>query len=297
MSRFLDALQSGEVLLMDGAMGTELQRAGLSVGGCCEAWNLTAPERVRAVHDAYRAAGARVLVMNTFQSNPAALARHGLAAQVTEINTAALNIARTAAAGGFVLASVGPLEEQDQLDAVVRSLTGADGVLLETWSDPVALFTLRSVSEPLRELAGVPTLLSLTYLRRPDGQLATASGHPPEWFALQAAHYGVAALGVNCGRDIGMADVSEIIRRYRQATDLPLFARPNAGTPTRAGGQFIYPHTPETMAAGLPALLAAGAVMVGGCCGTTPAHIAAMRAELDAHRPRRNGVHPGQWRP
>lgn len=292
MSRLLDALQSGEVLLMDGAMGTELQRAGLPAATCCEAWNLTAPEPVRAVHEAYCTAGARVLVANTFQSNPAALARHDLAEKLTEINAAALTIARTAAGSGFVLASVGPLEEPDQLDPVVRSLTAADGVLLETWSDPVALFTLNAVTEPLRELAGVPTLLSLTYLRRPDGKLATRSGHPPEWFAMQAEHYGVAALGVNCGRDIGLADVIEIIQRYRQATTLPLFARTNAGTPTRDGDRFVYPLTPAMLAQGLPPLLAAGAVMVGGCCGTTPEHIAAMRTVLDARKPEGNGAHP-----
>jgi 5-methyltetrahydrofolate--homocysteine methyltransferase len=93
---------------------------------------------------------------------------------------------------------------------------------------------------------------------------------------------GIAALGVNCGKDIGMDEIIEIIRQYRKVTDLPLFARPNAGTPTKKGKRWVYPLTPKEMAARLPELLEAGVCMVGGCCGTTPAHIAAMRPIVDA---------------
>ena len=92
---------------------------------------------------------------------------------------------------------------------------------------------------------------------------------------------GVSALGVNCGRDIGMDDIIEIVRRYRQVTDLPLFARPNAGTPVCEGDRWVYPLTPAEMARRLPELLEAGISMVGGCCGTTPEHIAAMRPVVE----------------
>jgi 5-methyltetrahydrofolate--homocysteine methyltransferase len=132
------------------------------------------------------------------------------------------------------------------------------------------------------EVEATPLLLSLTYRRAPSGQFVTHSGHAPETYARHAEKHGVAALGVNCGRDIGMDDVIEIIRRYRDHTDLPLFARPNAGTPTREGERWVYPHTPQTMAERLPELLEAGVRMVGGCCGTTPAHIAAFRPIVDA---------------
>jgi 5-methyltetrahydrofolate--homocysteine methyltransferase len=101
---------------------------------------------------------------------------------------------------------------------------------------------------------------------------------------VQAEQNGVAALGVNCGRDIGMDEVIEIIRRYRQVTKLPLFARPNAGTPQREGERWVYPQTPEMMAERLPELFEAGATMVGGCCGTTPEHIAAFRRMLGIPR-------------
>src|SRR5439155_108011 len=170
MSRFREALQSGRVLLMDGAMGTELQRAGLQPGECGEFWNLTKPEAVRAIHEAYVDAGARCLLTNTFQANPTALAKHGKSEQLESINRA--------------------------------------------------------------------------------------------------------ALGVNCGREIGMSEIIQIVRRYRQVTDLPLFARPNAGTPERSAKRWLHPQTPADMAARLPELLETGLAMIGGCCGTTPAHIA-----------------------
>jgi methionine synthase I (cobalamin-dependent) len=110
----------------------------------------------------------------------------------------------------------------------------------------------------------------------------TASGHAPEWFASRAAAWGVAALGANCGRDVDLRDIIEIIRRYRSETDLPLFARPNAGTPRQVKGEWVYPLTPQEMAEQIPELLEAGVAMVGGCCGTTPEHIAALRPVVAA---------------
>src|SRR5205814_3734550 len=134
----------------------------------------------------------------------------------------------------------------------------------------------------------LPVLVSATYYHDTAGKLKTYTEHSPEAIAQQARGIpGVAALGVNCGRDISMDDCAEIIRRYRSVTDLPLFARPNAGTPTQVEGQWVYPRTPEAMAAKLPELLEAGVSMVGGCCGTTPAHIAAFRRVVDAWNAKR----------
>jgi 5-methyltetrahydrofolate--homocysteine methyltransferase len=295
MSRFLKALYSERVLLMDGAMGTQLQRAGLRPGEPGAQWNLTHPEKVRAIHEAYLAAGADCLLTNTFQSNPAALARHGLDDQVEAINQAAIALARSARGGRpFVLADVGPMHDEgegasdglgdpDILRRTVRTLLDTDALLFETWSDPVALLKLSSIIGPVLDLAGLPTLLSLTYSRRDGAQrgLWSHSGHPPEWFAMQARHSGIAALGVNCGRDVGMDEIIDIVRRYRQVTDLPLFARPNAGTPSERGDEWLYPRTPAEMAERAEELLEAGATMIGGCCGTTPEHIAAFRTVID----------------
>ncbi|MBL8794888.1 MAG: homocysteine S-methyltransferase family protein [Planctomycetia bacterium] len=286
MSRFLEALHSGRALLMDGALGTELQRAGLGGGACGERWNLDHPDRVRAIHQAYRDAGADCLLTNTFQSNPTALARHGLRERLEAINEAGLKLARSVEGQPFVLGDIGPLSapgvlpDPNELRLLVGTLLTADAILLETWSDPVPLMAVTSICGPLREMSGLPMLLSITY-RRTESGIHSFSGHPPEWFALQARQVGVDALGVNCGRDLGLDEVVEIVRRYRQITDLPLFARPNAGTPVQTSDGWTYPLTPEALAARVPELLAAGVRMMGGCCGTTPAHIAACRPVVD----------------
>jgi 5-methyltetrahydrofolate--homocysteine methyltransferase len=160
----------------------------------------------------------------------------------------------------------------------LTAFRGVDALLLETLSDwPAA--QIRGCARAFAD-RDVPVLVSLTYWRTPAGELRTYGGEPPEHYARMAQADGVAALGVNCGRDIGMEEVIEIVRRYRTGTDLPLFARPNAGTPVRVEGRWLYPRTPEEMAARVPELLAAGATLIGGCCGTTPAHTAAFGAVL-----------------
>jgi 5-methyltetrahydrofolate--homocysteine methyltransferase len=291
MSRFTDTLRSGRVLLMDGAMGTELQRAGIRPGECYELWNLTHPDWVRAIHQAYVSAGARCLLTNTFQAQPPALAEHGLQERLAEINAAAVAIARSACgSAGFVLASIGPSSQPlspTHWAQLVRSLHAADGLLLETWSDLRGLTALQELRRANEELAALPVLCSLTYRRETSGELRTLEGLAPEAIAGLVRDSGIAALGVNCGRDLGMDEISAILRRYRRATDLPLFARPNAGTPARRGDCWVYPQTPAYMADRLPELLAAGLAMVGGCCGTTPEHIAAFRSVVEAWNGRR----------
>ncbi|MHB1426117.1 MAG: homocysteine S-methyltransferase family protein [Gemmataceae bacterium] len=293
MSRFLEALRSGRVLLMDGAMGTELRRAAIGSDECGELWNLTHPDRVGAIHQAYADAGAEVLLTNTFLANPSHPRDFALEDRLEEITRSAVRLARkTVGRFRFVLGDISPLLEANdgpefpdykELGRILLSLDGVDGFLFETCSSPRALSAVQYAFQRITEIE-IPLLLSLTYLRASSGQLVTFSGHAPEIFARHAERHGVAALGVNCGRDIGMDDIIEIIRRYRAVTDLPLFARPNAGTPTKQGDRWLYPHTPEAMAARLPELLEAGVNMVGGCCGTTPEHIAAFRTAIARRR-------------
>jgi 5-methyltetrahydrofolate--homocysteine methyltransferase len=208
----------------------------------------------------------------------------------------ALRLARSACGPeGFVLADIGPVLEgvscaallaNKSLVSVVRALCRADALLLETYSRPGVIEVVRflhevAAAEPDKE---TPILLSMAFLRTSTGEPRTFSGHWPENFA-SVPH--IAGLGANCGRDIGMDEIINIIRRYRQATDLPLFARPNAGTPQRVGDQWTYPHSPHEMAARLPELLEAGVSIIGGCCGTRPEHIAAFRPTVEdwnAHR-------------
>jgi methionine synthase I (cobalamin-dependent) len=270
---------------MDGAMGTEIQRAGIAPGESYEAWNLTHPDQIQSIHQAYVDAGARVLLTNTFQANPAALARHGLQDQVETIGQAALGLARSVARDGlFVLADMGPMPSEMVsypgasrvlLQPMAGLLGSADGIVLETFSDLTA-FHLVELLQQSNDFADKAVLVSFGFLHGPSG-ICTRDSRTPEAIARQASHHDLTALGANCGRDIDMCDVLEIVRRYRQATDLPLFARPNAGTPTRVGDRWVYPQTPEKMARRLPELLEAGITMVGGCCGTTPEHIAQFR--------------------
>jgi methionine synthase I (cobalamin-dependent) len=294
MSRFLETLKSGRVLLMDGAMGTELQRAGIGEGECYEAWNLTQPEKVRAIHQAYVDAGAEVLLTNTFQANYGSLAKYGLLENDSSIRTASLRVAREAGGSDrFVLYDSGPFSKdrprRDAWSAVGSvAVEGADAILLETASEINDLLNVHLERERW-EIDGerLPILMSWTYRKDAKGAIRGIKHHSPSIPARFTRFHAVAALGVNCGRDIGMDEIIEIIRRYRQVTDLPLFARPNAGTPTRVGDRWVYPLTPEKMAERLPELLEAGVSMVGGCCGTTPEHIAAMRPIVDAWNAKR----------
>jgi 5-methyltetrahydrofolate--homocysteine methyltransferase len=279
-------------------MGTELQRRGLKPGENPSTWVELHPGKVRAVHRAYLAAGAEVLLTNTFlaadNSYGEAMRRLGRGWDLTEPWMRACALIGPEAR--FRLASHGPVvrpasgREFDRLNWLYipkvcnnfqphKCCHVTDATLLETCSTPRVRFGLRWMRKNAPER---PLLLSLTYLRDERGRLVTRSGHTPEWFARRAVGYGADALGVNCGRDIGMDEIVEIVRRYRDHTNLPLFARPNAGTPKQKGNRWIYPQTPEMMAERLPELLEAGLSMVGGCCGTTPEHIAAFRPVVDA---------------
>jgi 5-methyltetrahydrofolate--homocysteine methyltransferase len=274
---------------MDGAMGTELQRHGLAAGECGELWNLTHPERVQRIHTAYRHAGASCLVTNTFQANPAALGKHGLQSRWEDINRAAGELARSAAGTeALVLADIGPgiglpLQEPTIYRQFAQSFGSADGLLLETQSSITDLERLVRGRDRADEQGRLPILFCVTYLRDASGQIVTwEEKQPPEYYAERATELGVDAVGVNCGREIDMQAVIEITRRYRRVTNLPLLARPNAGTPVPIDGRWVYPRGPEEMAGQLPELLAAGAIMIGGCCGTTPEYIAAFRSVLTA---------------
>jgi 5-methyltetrahydrofolate--homocysteine methyltransferase len=284
MADLLTMLRSGRVLLMDGAMGTELQRAGIQEGECYELWNLTHPDQVRAIHRSYVFAGAECLVTNTFQANPAALAKHGLEDRLEEINDAAVGIARSVCGvRHVVVASIGPVDCRDEqeleaLGRVAHSLRGADALLLETWHGPFATAVQQVLAVAVNP-ESLPVLLSVAYSSGakagdvPGRFLRPHPGTIAEW----AAESGIAGLGVNCGKEVDMDDLVEIVGHYRKHTDLPLFARPNAGTPQWGGDSWEYGRSPAQMARKLPALLEAGVSMIGGCCGTTPEHIAAFR--------------------
>jgi 5-methyltetrahydrofolate--homocysteine methyltransferase len=277
MTDLVTHLRSGTVLVMDGAMGTELIRLlHTSSLECGVRYNLDQPQLVRSIHRSYLDAGADVLLTNTFQANPPALACRGLESKHHEIWQAATRLARVDhPRSRYVLADIGPIEDLtvDIAASVLAECVDVDGVLLETWSslDELKRFVDR------RNAASLPLLVSFTFHRAKD--LVTIQGVPPEHCAREAVRYGAAAIGTNCGKEIGMEDMLEIVKRYRDACDLPIFVRPNAGSPSKRGWR--YTRTPASMASALGALLEEGIAMVGGCCGTTPEHIRAFREVVD----------------
>lgn len=242
--------------LMDAAMGTALLARGIDPLRAA----LTNRGEVAAVHASHVAAGAECVLTATFQANPFTLGD-----ELQALARAAVRLARASGAR-LVLGSVGPLgwpdelPDEEALERTARALHGVDALLLETWSTPAALQAAALVQGRL----ALPAWVSLAY-RHAEGRLVTFSGHGPEHFARQAGRHGVAALGVNCGKDISPADVAAVVRVYRANAGLPLFARPNAGTP---GG---VTHGPEEFAAA-----AIEADWVGGCCGTTAEHLRAL---------------------
>ncbi|MCI0378797.1 MAG: homocysteine S-methyltransferase family protein [Gemmataceae bacterium] len=269
---FLQALRSGRVVLMDGAMGTELMRRGLPDQVGSAAWNLERPQTILEVHRAYVAAGAEVLLSNTLTALSAPSAR-AAAAQLR----AGVALARQAKGErGFVIADFGPAVAllSEVAGALESACSEADAALVETISTP------EEAASIVVAVRAKPLLVSFTFLRRQE-ELRTFTGLSPADCAAWAQSAGVAALGVNCGKDISIADMREILRAYRSVTSLPLFARPNAGTPVRAESGWVYPRDPREMAEQLPLLLEAGVAMVGGCCGTTPEHIARFREKLN----------------
>jgi len=297
-SPLLDALRA-RVLLGDGAMGTELQNAGLESGGCGEAWNLDHPERVLAIQRRYAEAGSDLLLTNTFGASRIMLDRHDEGARTADINRAAVAIAREALGGrGFVLGDVGPfggLMEpygeiaradverafREQARALVEG--GADGIIVETQT---ALEELELAIAAAKEAGARVVIGSIAFDRMVDeDDVRTMMGIGPERAAEFMAENGCDLVALNCGTGVDMPMAARIVARYRATVDLPVMAQPNAGQPVLEDMQVRYKETPEEMGAGLPGLLAAGPRIVGGCCGSTPRHIRRFRALLDAMQP------------
>jgi 5-methyltetrahydrofolate--homocysteine methyltransferase len=280
-------------LLGDGAMGTQLQRAGLEPGGCGDLWNLERPERVLDIQRRYVAAGSEIILTNTFGSNRFVLDRYDASDLVVSCNLAGAALARQAAGeqtwvlgdigpfGGFV-APLGEHTPDDVHDAFVEQtralLEGrVDGIMIETMTavEEVAL-AIRAARS-----AGAPLVIASMAFDATRAGLRTMMGTTPEQAAEAMLVAGADALGANCGTALKLSDFADIARRYRLvATDIVVMVEPNAGQPELVGEEIIYLESPEAMAAAIPRLVDAGVNIIGGCCGTTPEHIRAFRYEL-----------------
>jgi 5-methyltetrahydrofolate--homocysteine methyltransferase len=293
--KLLDALKD-RVLLGDGAMGTELQQAGLPPGGCGEAWNLDAPEKILAIQRAYVDAGSDCLITNSFGGSRIMLERHDEGPRVREINRAAASIARRAFGGkeGFVLGDIGPfgglmepygdipeslVKEAFAEQAAALVSGGVDAIIIETQT---ALEEL-GIAIAAAKAAGAPAIIgSMAFDRMQEGtEVRTMMGTSPERAAEFMKDAGCDIVALNCGTGIDMRLAVDIARRYRSVCGLPIMAQPNAGLPVLENMKVVYKETPEEMVRGLEDLLEAGVRIVGGCCGSTPAHIRKFREVLD----------------
>lgn len=284
------------VLLGDGAMGTQLQALGLQPGESGALWNITEPGKILQVQKAYVDAGADLLISNSFTGSRLSLAAAGLEGRVYEINRAAVTIAREAFGGspGFVLGDLGPfggmMEPYGSVtrEEVFESYLEQAEILLSAGVDALIIETQTSLEEVGTALdavkkAGAPCVIaSMSFDSVKDGSdFRTMMGVSPEEAVQLIVEKGADVIGTNCGKGIDIGNAARIVRRYREACDLPIMAQPNAGQPEMVEGRIIYRETPEQMAAGIDLLINAGASAVGSCCGTTPEHTALFRRDLD----------------
>src|SRR5690242_8571545 len=286
MTKFTDALTE-RVLVCDGAMGTMLYSRGVFINKSFDAMNLTQADLVESVHDEYVRAGADVLETNTFGANRIKLGPFGLADKLHDINAAGVALARKAAGGrAYVAGSIGPLgiriepwgktgvdEARDFFREQAQALAGAgvDLFILETFRD---LNEICAAIEAVRLVSDLPIVAQMT--TEEDGN--TLDGTPPERFAPELEKRGATIIGVNCA--VGPAPMLETIERMEAVTGRRLSAQPNAGKPRDVEGRNIYLCSPDYMASYARRFILHNVRVVGGCCGTTPAHIREMKAAV-----------------
>jgi 5-methyltetrahydrofolate--homocysteine methyltransferase len=281
-------------LLCDGAMGTQLIAAGLAPGDCGMLWNVMRPDAIESVHRRYRDAGCELITTNSFSGCVTNLERHDLVGRADELNRAAAEVARRASNdNAWVLADIGPFggfleplgemkpEELEKLfvqQGIALKEGGADAALIETMTDPgevaVAVKAMKRVANW--------TVIATYAFDRGDGKTyRTMMGATVEQAMGEAIAAGADIVGANCGTAMDLDDYARLAEQLvKAAGKTPVIIQPNAGAPRNVAGKDIYPATPAEMAALVPRLLAAGARIIGGCCGTSPEHLRAMGEAL-----------------
>ncbi|MCX6356488.1 MAG: homocysteine S-methyltransferase family protein [Candidatus Aureabacteria bacterium] len=298
MKPVLEALKD-HVLICDGAMGTMLQAGGLPAGACPEEAVLSRAELVLGVHAQYMEAGADIIETNTFGANRYKLAEYGLQGEVERINREAARLARKASRGRvYVAGSVGPLGKQlaplgdltfpaaveayrEQMRALAHG--GVDLLFIETVSD---LKEAKAALIAAREVSGIPVVAHMTFGE--GGR--TLTGTPPDVAAVVLAAIGAAAVGANCS--LGPEELLPIIKAMAAVSRMPLSVMPNAGLPELVDGVTVFRKSPAAMASFAARFAALGVGIIGGCCGTTPAHIRAMATAVARKRPGKRDVAP-----
>jgi len=281
-SSILERIQKGERITADGATGTNLQKRGLPPGLSSEQWVLDNPEAILQLHRDFIAAGAQIILTSTFGASPARLEGSKLAGQVIQINRRAVELARTAAQGSDVLVAgsigpsgkllkpFGPLSEQEAVESFMeqaRSLTdsGADLLVIETQFD---LQEAKAAIQGVRSASSLPLVCSFSF----DRGTRSIMGVKPAQFGSEMNKLNVDLVGINCGRSL--EENLAVLKELHQVTNLPIWFKPNAGLPeTDTEGNATYRISPQEMSQHVPEWIAAGAQVIGGCCGASPEHL------------------------
>ena len=273
-----------------------MYQRGLRAGECPDEWSISHPDTVTDIAASYLAAGSDMVETNSFGANRFKLGQFGMADKAAEINEAAARASRMAlrdAPDKFVIASVGPtgkmliteeVTEGELYDAFAEQITslergGADAVCIETMTD---IGEAAAAIKAARENTSLEIIATFTFDRTLQGTYRTMMGISPERAAAAALEAGADITGANCGN--GMEQMTDIVREMKNAfPDALLLVQANAGLPVNVDGHDVFPETPDIMASHVHKLLEAGTCIVGGCCGTTPAHIAAIRFAVDSY--------------
>ena len=284
MTTIQKKIQSGRILVSDGAWGTFLQAKGLGPGECPELWNIEHPEEVFEIAKSYIDAGSDMIETNSFGGSIFKLKPYGLAERVAEINKAAAEISRRAAGPDkHVLGSMGPtgkllmmeevttgeFYEAFKIQATALAEGGADALVVETMSD---IDEAKAAVRACKENTDCEVICTMTFEKSGEKEYHTMMGISPEQMVDEMIASGADIIGANCGNGAkNMIDITQIIRSVNK--NIPVLIHANAGAPLYHNGKTIFPETPDQMAEFVQLLIEAGANIIGGCCGTTPEHI------------------------
>jgi 5-methyltetrahydrofolate--homocysteine methyltransferase len=285
MHPLIESLIKTGPVVTDGSWGTQMHKRGLKRGQSPDSWNLSHPEQVEDVARQYVDAGSRIILTNTFGASRLSLSNYKLGDKVPDINSAGVRISKQAAGDrALVFASIGPTGRmlvtgettkaelqnvfQEQADAQARA--GADGIIIETMID----IDEARIAALAAKQTGLPVIVSMVYDSGEDKD-RTMMGNSPEEVAAELGKIGIDGIGANCGQ--GIEAFLPICKRLRQATDLPIWMKPNAGLPEVVDDSVVFRTTPAEFVQYVPDLIRAGANFIGGCCGTDQEFVKAIR--------------------